>query len=219
MDRERLGAWAGILSGIGLAGEAAFFMLSGWSAEAFSSFDGAIGILREGGHFLRLAVVFGIFNLALLALFFAGLAERFDRKAPALGGAVLYLGLVGVAAHSIVPIGFYSGVPLFQDLAARPDAAVLWQGFKMLLDVAQGAGLFFMGLSMIAAGIGAWTHRLLPAALGVVAILAGAMSVLTPLAFGTFLMPAAGLFAMGGILLSILFRFWGGLALLRPAEP
>jgi hypothetical protein len=76
MEDRRLAAWCGIFSGIGLVVEAALFMGSGWSAPAFSTLDGAAAAMAGGGHLLRWAVVFGVFNLALLIVFLAGLANH-----------------------------------------------------------------------------------------------------------------------------------------------
>lgn len=213
MDQTRAGAWAGILSGVGLAVEAAFFMASGWSAEAFASFDGAATVMAEGGHFLRIAVVSGVFNLALLTLFVAALASYIDRESPALGGAVLYLGLVGIAIHALVPIGFYYAVPAFMDLAGSAEADASWIAFRLMLDTAQGAGIFFMGLFMVAAGVAAFSYGRLPTALGIVAALAGVASILGALAAGTLWAPFAGSLMMMSITLSIVFRIWGGIVL------
>ena len=165
MELRRAAVWAGVLSGVGLTLEAAFFMASGWSAEAFATFEGAVGVLRDGGSALRLAVVFGVFNLAFLAIFFAGLARHLEQRSATLGAVVLYLGMIGIAIHAIVPIGLYQAVPAFQGMAAGPEAEASWRAFRMVLDVAQGAGGLFMGLAMVATGIAALAYRLLPARL------------------------------------------------------
>ena len=215
MGTERVAGWAGVLSGIGLAAEAYFFMASGWSAAAFSTLDGAGGVMREGGRSLRLAVVFGVFNLALLTLFFAGLASRFRRQAPALGDAVLYFGLVGIAIHALVPIAFYHAVPTFSGLKAQPDADAVWLASKFMMDVAQGAGIFFMGLAMLAAGVAWATRQPRFVSLAVVALAAGGISVFATLAVGTKLEAWAGSAGMASLFLSIVFRLGGGLFLLR----
>jgi phosphoglycerol transferase MdoB-like AlkP superfamily enzyme len=214
VDRS-VAAWCGILSGIGLTAEAALFMGSGWSVDAFATLAGAAGAMAEGGHLMRWAVVFGVFNLALLTVFLSGLAEHLGSTSQSLRSAILHVGLVGIAIHAIVPIGFYQAVPVLQVLADDPAGETVWKGWMFMLDATQGAGIFFMGLSMLAAGIG-WTsrHSRSPFLAGL-AILAGGAGVLAVLGQATPLGPIAGLVGMAGLLLSILFRVLGGIHMLR----
>jgi hypothetical protein len=215
MKDRRVAAWCGILSGIGLVVEAALFMGSGWSVTAFSTLDGAAAAMAEGGHLLRWAVVFGVFNLALLTVFLAGLAKHLDDGSQSLGSAILHVGLVGIAIHAIVPIGFYQAVPALPSLADHPSGEAIWRGWILLLNVTQGAGIFFLGLSMLAAGIGWMNRNTRSPFLAVIAILAGSASVVALLGQATPLDPVVGLLGMAGLLLSMLFRVLGGLHLLR----
>jgi len=214
VDRGIAG-WCGILSGIGLTAEAALFMGSGWTVDAFATLDGAAAAMADGGHLLRWAVVFGVFNLALLTVFLAGLAAHLGAASQSLRSAILHVGLVGIAIHAIVPIGFYQAVPMLQLLAEDPAGEAVWAGWKFLLDTTQGAGLFFMGLSMLAAGIGWMNRRTRSPFLAALAILAGGAGVAAVLGQATSLNPIIGLLGMAGLLLSILFRVLGGLHLLR----
>lgn len=214
MVARSISAWCGILSGIGLTAEAALFMSSGWSVDAFATIDGAAGAMVEGGHLMRWAVVFGVFNLALLTVFLAGLAEHLGSTSQSLRGAILHFGLVGIAIHAIVPIGFYQAVPTLQLLAEDPAGETVWTGWKFMLDATQGAGVFFMGLSMLAAGIGWMGRDSRSPALAAVAILAGAAGVTAVLGQATSLDPIVGLVGMAGLLLSILFRVLGGIHML-----
>lgn len=211
-----IAAWCGILSGIGLTAEAALFMGSGWSVDAFATLDGAAGAMAEGGHQLRWAVVFGVFNLALLTVFLAGLAEYLGSSSQSLRSAILHVGLVGIAIHAIVPIGFYQAVPALQLLAEDPAGETIWTSWKFILDATQGAGIFFMGLSMLAAGIG-WMNRRTTRSpfLAALALLAGSAGVAAVLGQATSLDPIVGLVGMAGLLLSILFRVLGGIHMLR----
>jgi hypothetical protein len=215
MVDQGIAAWCGILSGIGLTAEAVLFMGSGWSVDAFSTLDGATATMADGGHLLRWAVVFGVFNLALLTVFLAGLAEHLGAASHSLRNAILHVGLVGIAIHAIVPIGFYQAVPALPILAENRAGEVVWAGWKFMLDVAQGAGIFFMALSMLAAGIG-WMNRPTRSPfLATIALLAGGAGVVTVLGVGTPFAPLMGLLGMAGLLLSILFRVLGGVHLLR----
>jgi hypothetical protein len=158
MTTGTVAAWCGILYGIGLTAEAALFMGSGWSVDAFSTLGGATAAMADGGHLLRWAVVFGVFNLALLTVFLAGLAEHLGAASQPLRSAILHVGLVGIAIHAIVPIGFYHAVPALPVLAEDSTGERVWAGWKFMLDAAQATGIFFMGLSMLAVGIG-WMNR------------------------------------------------------------
>jgi len=210
-----IAAWCGILSGIGLTAEAALFMGSGWSADAFATLDGAAGAMAEGGHLLRWAVVFGVFNLALLTVFLAGLAEHLGSTSRSLRSAILHVGLVGIAIHAIVPIGFYYAVPALPALAEDPAGEAVWAGWKFMLDVTQGTGIFFMGLSTLAAGIGWMNRDTRSPFLAALALLAGGAGVAAVLGHATPLDPIVGLVGMAGLLLSILFRVLGGIHMLR----
>lgn len=201
--------WAGIISGLGLAVEFACFTISGWTPEVAATRESAAAAFGQAGHWLRIAGVFGVFNLAFLAVFLAGLSEHVGTASRGLAAAILYPGLVGIAIHALVPIGFYLGAPVL--LADGEAAASGWLPFRVMLDTAQAAGVLFMGLAMLMTGIAAFATRTVSAGFGIVGILAGIASLV--MAFGTA-SPIAPMAAMAGIVLSLVFRIWGGIALL-----
>lgn len=84
----------------------------------------------------------GFVTLGFTVLFLVGLASALHRRAPTRAAAVLYLGLVGVAAHALVPLGLWLAPPAFLELAAiRPTAALgAWGGFAAFLEAAGGVG-------------------------------------------------------------------------------
>jgi hypothetical protein len=132
-----------------------------------------------------------------------------------LRSAILHVGMVGIAIHAIVPVSFYQAVPALPSLADDPSGEAIWRGWILVLNVTQGAGIFFMGLSMLAAGIGWMTGHTRSPFLAVIAILAGSAGVVAVLSQATPLGPIVALLGMVGLLLSVLFRVLGGLHLLR----
>ena len=215
--KPRIAGLAGILAGLGLAIELVLFMASGWSPAVFS--DPAIGLafLRDGGTQLRAAVFAGAINLVFTTLLVAGLAAWLRPTTPSRAAATLYFGLIGIAAHGLVPLGLWLGVPTFLELASRDQQIAFgaWGGFTAVIGAAGGLGYLFLGLSMAAAGWAIVTAKLLPPALGWIGLLAGAASVINVLAAKTPLDPLASAAFQPALLLSIVFRLWAGYALWR----
>lgn len=212
---------AGILAGIGLAVESTLFMSSGWTPGMFGDPFAAIAFLQEQGAHLRAAVFAGALNLVFMTVFIAGIAAMLRPSAPSRASATLYFGLIGIAAHGLVPLGLWLGVPLFVDLAGSdPDlAASAWAGFHAFLEAAGGVGQLFAGASLLAAGWAVAAKRVLPASLGWVGIVAGTASVFGVLATATPLAGLATVVYLPGLLLLVVFRVWGGSALRRKDEP
>ncbi len=213
---ERVGGIAGIAAGIGLAVEACFFAASGWTPEAFAVPRTAVAYLATGGDELRAAVFAGFWNLACATLFFAALAARLGAAAPSRGAATLVFAIVGIAAHGLVPVSLWLGVPAVVGTAAgSPEAAATaWSGFSLVLAGAGGLGSLFMGLAMLAAGWAVVGTRMLAAGAGWAGILAGLAAVVSVAAAQTPLDPVARAAFMPTILLALAFRLWCGIALL-----
>lgn len=210
----RAGGWAGIVAGLGLAAEAALWTATGWSPSTFSDPNTALAFLRDSGGILRWAVLAGFLNLVFAALFVGGLASHLRARTPALAAATLWFGLVGIGTHVLVPLAYWYGVPAF--LVAEQGAALAsWTAYSTLVGAAGGAGSLFLGLSMATAGWAVITRRALPAILGWISLVAGIATALGVFAPDTPLTALAGLLYVPSLLLAIVFRAWGGIALLR----
>ncbi|MGH3736158.1 MAG: DUF4386 family protein [Micromonosporaceae bacterium] len=150
--------WAGILAGAGLVAEGTLWTVSGWTPQTFSDPATALKFLHDSGDTLRWAVLAGFINLAFTVVFLAGLAERLRAATPTRAAATLWLGMVGIATHLLVPLAYWYGTPAFRD--ADPAAAqASWTGFAATVSAAGGAGSLFLGLSMAAAGWALIAHR------------------------------------------------------------
>lgn len=214
MRTQRAAGVAGILAGVGLAVEFAFWTASGWTPRTWSDPAGALAFLDEHGDVLRAGVFAGVANLAFVALLLVGLARRLRDRSPTLGPATLHFGVIGIGGHALVPIALWLGIPM---LLTMPDATARsgWVGFAMLLTAAGGVGSLFLGLSMLAAGLAAIRGDALPSWLGWVAILAGTTSALTVLTAATPLGVLAGSLYLPSLLLAITFRVAAGIHLVR----
>jgi hypothetical protein len=202
---------------VGLAAEAALWMATGWSPSTFGDPDTALAFFRDQGGVLRWAVLTGFLNLVFATVFLGGLASHLRTRTPALAAATLWFGLLGVGTHVLVPLAYWYGVPAF--LAAEPPAALAsWTAYGTLVAAAGGAGSLFLGLSMAAAGWAVVTRGALPVVLGWIGIVAGIASALGVFAPDTPLTAVAGLLYLPSLLLAIVFRLWGGIALLRTSR-
>ena len=125
-------------------------------------------------------------SLGFATLFVAGLAARLQR-APTAATAPLYLGVVGIAVHALVPIGLWLGAPTFSAMAAHGAGVVqpAWAAFVAFMAVAGGVGYLFLGLSMVAAGFGGASTKALPPALAWLTMAGGAATVIIILAEAT----------------------------------
>jgi hypothetical protein len=225
VNLQRAGGVAGVLAGIGLAVEGAFWTASGWTPQTFANPTTALAFLRDNGTLLRVGVFAGALNLVFATILVAGLAARLRATSPTRAAATLHLGVVGIGAHGLVPLGLWLGVPMFITLAAS-DAATAqaaWGGFAVFLAAAGGLGNLFLGLSMATTGSAALGRRSrapLPVLLGWVGIVAGMASVITVLAAGTPVAFLANAAYVPSLLLAIVFRVWAGIHLWRsPQDP
>lgn len=214
---QRAAGMAGIVAGAGLAFEFALFMASGWTPETFADPASALAFFESAGTTLRAAAVVGVVNLGFTALFLAGLAGALRVAAPTRAATVLYLGLVGVAGHALVPLGLWLGPGTFLDLhSQRPELALsAWSGFSAFLDAAGGVGALFAGVAVAAAGSAMFVIRQTRAPLALVGLLGGGASVLTVLGPDTPVEAATAALYMPALILIIVFRLWAGLRLWR----
>jgi hypothetical protein len=215
---ERFTGRAGVWAGIALLGETTCFLASGWTAEKMNDPAAAMALLAHGGRFLRLSAVFGASGIALTALFVVGLYLRLRERSPRAAIAVLVWGLVGLASHVLIPLGLWVAIPGFVQWGARDVTAAgnAWMAFWNVCNSAQGVGSLFDGLAMLTTGIalmGAPGVR----RFAVVAIVAGIASAFTVVAVGTPVQSLVAIVYLPMIALTILFRSWGGVVLVRTA--
>jgi hypothetical protein len=205
---------AGILAGVGLAGEFLFFSLSGFSQATFSDPAAAMTFLRDHGALIRTAVLCGAAGIVVTLIFLAGLADRLKAKTPTLAAATLLFGIVGNVGDGLVAMSFWTGIPAYVTLAGHDLASAQnsWSAFANLTSGYQGFGNLFLGLSALAAGWAIVARRQLPVALGAVALVAGVAAIASVLGVNTPL----GFFGFAtAILLVIVFRVWAGIELMR----
>lgn len=209
---------AGILAGAGLLVEFGFFMASGWQPNVFADPAVALPFLEERGGYMRAAGLAGSVNLCFATMFVAGLAARLQRS-PTAAAATLYLGIIGIAVHALVPIGLWIGAPTFGSMAVHGAEVVqpAWAAFAAFMAVAGGVGYLFLGLSMLAAGFGGASSKALPPALAWLTVVAGAATVIIIVAEATPFGVLVQLAFLPSIALSILFRVLAGVVLMRSA--
>jgi hypothetical protein len=213
--RGRIAGLSGILAGVGLAVEGALWATSGWTADTFGDSATALAFLRDHGSHLRAAVLAGAINLVLVTVFTVGLAARLATTAPTRAAATLYLGIIGIAGHSLVPLGLWLGVPTFVELAVGDPsaAAAAWSGYASFQTAAGAVGALFLGLSTLAAGWAIISLRALPVLLGWLGVLTGAASAVTVLTAETPLAFLAAGAYLPSLTLAIVFRVWAGIGL------
>ena len=90
-----------------------------------------------------------------------------------------------------------------------------WAAFATFMAVAGGVGYLFLGLSMVAAGFGGASTKALPPALASLTMAGGAATVTNILAEATPFGMLVPLAFLPSIALSILFRIWAGVVLMR----
>lgn len=214
---RRAAGVAGVVAGGGLALEFALFLGSGWTPETFADPSAALAFFDAGGTVLRAAALMGITNLGFTAIFLAGLAGALRRVAPTLAATVLYPGLLGLAAHGLVPLGLWLAPGTFVDLHARsPELAFgAWGGFSAFLDAAGGLGALFGGGALVAAGSALLMLPQAPRGLAWTGLLGGGASALVVLGTDTPLESVTTALYMPSLVLIMTFRFWGGLTLWR----
>lgn len=215
--KSRSAGIAGILTGLALAGEFIFFMMSGYNPQALSDPAAALAFLKESGQYIRVAVLFGAAGVAFRTLFVSGLAANLYAKTPTQAVATLYFGLLGGAGHGLVALSFYIGIPMLITLAAMDPAAArnAWGAYSTVVSGFEAFGNFLISLMLLAAGLAMISQKAMPVGLGWVGFLAGTATLVRIFTTGT---PLAGLaFAafFPSLLLAGLFDVWAGIALLR----
>lgn len=218
---QRAAGIAGVLAGVGLLVEGAFWTISGWTPQTWDVPSTALDFLAESGTMLRVGVFVGALNLVFAVLLIAGLADRLRHAAPTAAAGSLYFGIIGVAAHGLVPIGLWLGVPMFLNLAAHDESSAegSWGAFAVFIAAAGGLGSLFAGLSTLAVGWAGLTKKVLPALLSWLAVIVGVATALTVLAAHTPLAALAGAAYLPSLVLAIVFRIWAGVHLLRSTGP
>ena len=213
-DRRLAGA-AGIVAAVLLVLETSLFLLSGWSPARFADPVQALELLRGGAKQLRAAALFGVVGLVATTFLVVGLARALSEQAPSLATGMLYFGVIGVAGHSLVPLGLWIGIPAFLALAIE-NASVAqsgWVSFAQVSNAAHGVGNLFGALFMLFAGVAAMTTPVLSKALGWIGLIAAILTLTTLLTVGTPLDAVGGALFMPALALTVLFRFWGGIVL------
>jgi len=208
---------AGVLTGVALAGEFAFFTISGFSPETMNDASAALALLKERGSYLQIAVVFGALGVAARMIFIAGLAARLAPQTPSRAVAALYFGLIGGVGHGLVALSFYVGFPMLVALAARDPAAAAgaWYGLIAVTSGFQGFGNFLLALMLLAAGSAIIAYRALPMVVGWIAIACGVATMVGVFVTGTAFASVGATLFMPAMILAMAFDIWGGLSLRR----
>ncbi|HWH50295.1 MAG TPA: hypothetical protein VN651_02035 [Gemmatimonadaceae bacterium] len=157
-------------------------------------------------------------GIALTALFVIGLYLHLRERSPRAAFAVLVWGVVGLASHLLIPLGFWLTIPGFVQWGARDMTAAgnAWMAFWNVCNSAQGVGSPFDGLAMLATGIALMSEPgVRPFA--AIAIVAGGASVSTVAAAETPVQGSAALVYLPMIALTAVFRSWGGVVVERNA--
>lgn len=211
---------AGVAAAGLLIAETASFLISGWSPARFADPAKAMVLIQDGGYALRASAFFGFAGLVATVYLLAGLASALLKKSPAAAIGQLYLGLIGVAGHSLVPLTLWVGIPAFLDLKARSMALAEggWAAFAPISNGAHGIGMLFLGCSMVLAGCGLAKEPGWMRAAGVSGLAGGLLTLATLLAVGTPFEAAAGMIFLPSLGLTVLFRFLSGVALWRLAR-
>lgn len=182
----------GILTGIALAGEFVFFMMSGYNSYSFGDPAAALRLLQENGAYIRIAVLFGAAGVALRTLFVSGLAASLYASTPTRAAATLYFGILGSAGHGLVAIGFYIGIPILLALAATDPIAArsAWSTYTIILSGFEGFGNLLISLMLLAASWAIISHQAMPIGLGWTGFFVGLVTLIRVFTTGT---PLAGL--------------------------
>jgi hypothetical protein len=211
---------AGVASGLLLVCETSSFVLSGWSPDRFGDPVQAIGLLQQGGTALRAAALFGFVGLVATTFLIAGLAAAVLERAPNLASGTLYFGLIGIAGHSLVPLGLWIGIPAFLATAAqRLDTAQnAWFAFAQVSNAAHGVGNLFGGLAMLSAGAAAIVSPRWSIVVGLLGLSAGVVTLATLLTLGTPFANLGMTLFMPALAQTVLFRLASGLVLWKQSN-
>lgn len=203
---------AGILTGIALFLEFAFFMASGFTADKVVDPSQAITIIQQKETLLRLATFFGFSGAIVSVPYIAGLAARLQAKTPTRATAVLYFGVLGSIGHALVALSYYLGFPALLTVAAShlPEAINSWSGFLAITDGFQGLGNLLLGLMLGLAGLAIIAKNEWPKGLGWTGIIAGIAAILGVVTTSTPLRGVGYIAYVPSVILAITFDVWAG---------
>jgi len=211
---------AGILTGVALLLELAFFVASGFSATKVADPSQAIALIQNKELVLRIATFFGFAGAIVSIPYIAGLAAKLQDKSPTRATAVLYFGVLGSVGHALVALSYYLGFPALIALANThlPEAINSWGSFLAITDGFQGLGNLLLGLMLGLAGIAIIAKGELPKGLGWVGAIAGAASVLGVVTTATVFGPVAYATYIPSVVLAIVFDVWAGRKLMVTSD-
>ncbi len=208
---------AGILTGVALLLEFAFFMASGFTPDRVLNPAQAIALVQNEEKVLRVATFFGFAGAIISVPYIAGLAATLQTKSPSRATSVLYFGVLGSAGHTLVALSFYLGFPALTAIAASHLAAAenSWGAFLAITDGFQGLGNLLLGLMLCLAGSAIISKGELTKGLGWVGAIAGIAAVLGVITTATPLSMIGYLVYFPSVILAIAFDIWAGSALWR----
>jgi hypothetical protein len=209
---------AGVLTGLALALDFTFFLLSGYSPTNFGSAMDAMAYLQQHGDlFLRIGGLFGAAGAVIRMIYVAGLAAKLRAKTPTQAVATLYFGVLGGIGHGLVALSFYVGMPMLLALAAQNQAAAATtlSAFTIMTSGFQAVGNVLLGLLLLGTGWAIIAHKALSVGVGWVGVLAGIATLLGVLTSGTPLAAVGFLTFIPSLLFATTFDIWVGVALWR----
>ncbi len=211
---------AGILTGLLLAGEFFFFMLSNYSPAAYNNANEALAILTDNVNILRAAVLFGIAGAIVRIVYVAGLAAVLYPKAPSQAVAVKYFGILGGIGHGLVALTFFSGLPVLVTLAAQDAmlAQQVWHSFTIITSGFQSLGNTLLGLFLLVSGFVIVRHRVLSSGLGWVGIAGGVATLIGVFSAQTAFSGIGFMAFMTSLPLAVIFNIWSGIKLYKLAD-
>ncbi len=212
---NRYAGFAGIVTGVALLLEFAFFMESGFTPSAVADPAQAIRLIQSKEVLLRIAAFFGFTGAIASVPFIAGLAANLQSKAPSRAAAVLYFGVLGSIGHDLVALSYYLGFPALIALAATSlsEATYSWGGVLAITDGFQGLGNLLLGLMLLLAGSAIADEGHLPKGLGWAGIAGGITAILAVVTTSTPLSGLAYAVYIPSIVLAIIFDIWAGVRL------
>ncbi len=217
---NKYAGFAGIVTGVALLLEFAFFMASGFTPSVAADPAQAIASIQSKEVLLRIATFFGFTGAIASVPFIAGLAAILQAKAPSRATAVLYFGVLGSIGHDLVALSYYLGFPALVALAATnlPQATNSWGGVLAITDGFQGLGNLLLGLMLFLAGSAIVGKGELPKGLGWVGIVGGIAAILAVVTTSTPLSGLAYAAYIPSIVLAIVFDNWAGVRLTTVRE-
>lgn len=206
---------AGVLAGFFLIGELSFFMASGFDSEIFNAPSNAAQFLSEGQIFIRIAVLFGIFNALVRIIFIAGLASEIKTYSPTGASGMLHFGVLGSLGNGLVAISFYIGLPFLENLAIQSHEMFMntWGAFVAITLGFQGLGSVLSGAFFLISGWGIIRYKPFNSVIGWIGLMAGILSLFVVFASQTSLGFIAKMIFIPMLILSIIFYLSCGNAL------